>query len=128
MEQFEHQLRDGVRIKLDEFDGRRLLHIRRYVNDRPTATGIAIPENLMLRLLDTETDFQRAYEEQIGLILLLNDYIQMESYPSGKLDIRYYNIFNGQRVYLKKGITLAKHVVDEMYNVLHKEMAIKVIT
>ena len=103
------------------------MHIRRYTNDRPTATGIAIPENLMLRLVDTKPDFDRAYEEGIGLVRLLNDYIHLETYPSGKVDMRYFSINNGQRIYSKKGITLPRHIIDEMYNVLEKQLSINTL-
>ena len=102
------------------------MHIRKYVNERPTATGIAIPENLMLRLLDTKPDFDRAYDEGIGLVHLLNDYIQLEAYPSGKVDMRYFTVKNGHRIYLKKGITLDRTIVQELFDVLSEEMGINV--
>ena len=118
----EHQLSDGAtRLVLNEFQGRWLLHIRKYVNEKPTQTGIAIPQDLLLKLIETKRDFERAYNEKIGLVKLLNDYIQLEVYPSGKLDMRYYFVINGERRYSKKGISLSKKIADELFNVLENE-------
>ena len=118
---FEHYLSDSIRLTLNEYQGRWLLHIRKYVNETPTQTGIAIPQDLILKLIETKQDFERAWNGKIGLVKLLNDYIQLEAYPSGKLDMRYYFVINGERRYSKKGISLSKKTAEELFNVLENE-------
>ena len=124
---FEHTLSDNLtKLQLVEFEGQKRLHIRKFNDGYATHTGIWLQEREITHFLDIQYDINRAFEERNEWVYPFNDYFAVTCYRSGTVDFRYtYRREDGLVIYSKKkGITLKRHLIEEIFNILREEYRI----
>ena len=121
--EFVYTLSDGeTKLQLHEFEGKRRLHIRKFKDNTPTHTGVCLYEREILHFLDIKFDIDRTFEERNEWIYKFNDYITVTCYKNGYVDFRYaFRRPDGHVIYSKKGITLKRQLLLEIYEILYKE-------
>ena len=119
---FDYTLMDGSRLQLREYEGKRRLDLRRFVNDIPTKNGIWLHETEIPGFLNLLADINKVYEESGEWDFEFNDYLIITCYRSGTLDLRYkFRCQDGRLLYSKKGITLKRNAVEQMFDILCRE-------
>ena len=121
---FDYTLSDGVtKLQLGEFEGKRRLHIRKFCGEHATQAGIWLQEREITRFMDIQYDINRAFENRSEWVYPFNDFFTVTCYKSGTVDFRYtFRHEDGRVIYSKKkGITLKRHLIEELFYVLCKE-------
>ena len=121
---FQYTLSDNeTRLQLNEFEGTRRLHIRKFKDDVATQSGIWLHEREIINFLNIQFDINSAFDDQREWIYTFNDYLTVTCYKSGTTDLRYtYRLEDGRILYSKKkGITLKRHLILELFDILCKE-------
>ena len=121
--EFVYTLSDGeTKLQLNEFQGKRRLHIRKFKDDTPTRTGVCLHEMEILHFMDIKFDIDRAFQYRNEWIYKFNDYITVTCYKNGYVDFGYsFRRPDGHVFYSKKGIILKRQLIVEIYEILHKE-------
>ena len=121
--EFVYTLSDGeTKLQLNEFQGKRRLHIRKFKDNAPTYTGVCLHEMEILHFMDIKFDIDRAFQDRNEWIYKFNDYITVTCYKNGYVDFRYsFRRPDGHVFYSKKGITLKRQLLLEIYEILYKE-------
>ena len=121
---FDYTLSDEeTKLQLGEFEGKRRLHIRKFSGGYATQAGIWLHEREISRFLDIQFDINRAFDDRNEWVYHFNDYFTVTCYKSGTVDFRYtFRLEDGGLIYSKKkGITLKRHLVKELFDILCKE-------
>lgn len=121
---FNYTLSDEeTKLQLNEFGGQKRLHLRKFSGEIATPSGIWLHEREIRHFLDVGFDINRAYDDKKDWIYAFNEFFTISCYKSGTVDFRYtFKLEDGRVLYSKKkGITLKRHLIVELFDILCKE-------